>query len=432
MAEARQQDRVLYVYDRICPKESKRREILREYGADLKRNNGPTGNSRQNNPGGQRRAPEGNRRPPQQRYGEQRPRPNQNSAGAPRRSAGQAYTGGGNRGYGYSSQTPPPRRQNAAHNDYGRADGLRGSAGYQRSGGYYGAAVKQRPLKLILDGIINFIDSVEERGRNDERIAKSRAIAAKRWSEYKHIIKTVLILLLIVSLFVTLVYNMFFVVKEINVDGTAIYAAEQVVGVSGINMGDTLYSFSAGEASDMISFRCPYIRSAEVDRTIPSKVNITLTDDTAIYCANIWGDWVKLSSGLRVLEVTTMEEAMAENLAVLILPEVNYSVAGGVLGFADAKDERFIRDTLGKVETSQLGRTGFIDRIDLTNEYSIQIEYDSKYIMKFGGEVELGTKLLMAYKTITSDKFEKGTPAKIDLSTVGEASVIYDHSIATN
>lgn len=291
---------------------------------------------------------------------------------------------------------------------------------------------KERPFKLILDGIINFIDTIEERGRNDERIAKRRAIASKRWSEYKHIIKTVLILLMILAVFVTLVYNMFFVVKEINVDGTMIYDAEQVVGVSGINMGDTLYSFSAGEASSMISFRCPYIRFAEVDRTIPSKVNITLTDDTAIYCANIWGDWVKLSAGLRVLEVTTKEAAMAENLAVLILPEVNYSVAGGVLGFADARDERFIRDTLDKVGNSQLGRTGFIDRIDLTNEYSIQIEYDSKYVMKFGGEVELGTKLLMAYKTITSDKFEKGTPAKIDLSTVGEASVIYDHSIDIN
>lgn len=417
MAEARQQDKVLYVYDRICPKESKQREILREYGADLKRNNGPANNSRRSSHQNSRG---------QQRTENRGQRPGQNNGNRPRQATEQAYRSRGNQQYSSPrGNTPPYRRPNVTRETNYR------SGGYS-SGGYAGAIAKERPFKLILDGIINFIDTIEERGRNDERIAKRRAIASKRWSEYKHIIKTVLILLMILALFVTLVYNMFFVVKEINVDGTMIYDAEQVVGVSGINMGDTLYSFSAGEASNMISFRCPYIRFAEVDRTIPSKVNITLTDDTAIYCANIWGDWVKLSAGLRVLEVTTKEAAMAENLAVLILPEVNYSVAGGVLGFADARDERFIRDTLDKVGNSQLGRTGFIDRIDLTNEYSIQIEYDSKYVMKFGGEVELGTKLLMAYKTITSDKFEKGTPAKIDLSTVGEASVIYDHSIDIN
>ena len=60
------------------------------------------------------------------------------------------------------------------------------------------------------------------------------------------------------------------------------------------------------------------------------------------------------------------------------------------------------------------------------------MEYDGKYLMEYGGEDDLDLKLLMGYKTITSDKFEIGVPARINLGTVGEASVKYDHSLSTN
>jgi len=245
-------------------------------------------------------------------------------------------------------------------------------------------------------------------------------------------IRTVVILLLVATLFAFAVYNLFFKVKNIAVDGTTLYSTEDIIIASGVAMGDKLYSFDTSDVAAAITFRCPYIKSVEVSRGIPNKLSLTLTDDTAVYYACVWGDWLKLSSGLRVLEVTDEETAKSEGLTMLTLPEIVYSVAGGVIEFENPKDERFIRDTLASVEASQLSRSGKIDSIDLSNEYDITMQYDGKYLMKYGGEADLELKLLMGYKTITSDKFENGVPARIDLGVVGEASVKYDHSLSTN
>jgi len=402
---------VLHIYDRICPKASKQREILREYGTDLKmKKSAPRVNAQQSAPkvrgGGQERSkPRSENRP---------------------RNTGQAM-GNGSRTRSYNADTSykRPRYSSNSQSD-------RGQAGYRHSGGFYGAAVKERPFKILLDSIINFIDTVEERGRNDENIAKRRAIAAKKWSEYKNLIRTVVILLLVATLFAFAVYNLFFKVKNIAVDGTTLYSTEDIIIASGVAMGDKLYSFDTSDVAAAITFRCPYIKSVEVSRGIPNKLSLTLTDDTAVYYACVWGDWLKLSSGLRVLEVTDEETAKSEGLTMLTLPEIVYSVAGGVIEFENPKDERFIRDTLASVEASQLSRSGKIDSIDLSNEYDITMQYDGKYLMKYGGEADLELKLLMGYKTITSDKFENGVPARIDLGVVGEASVKYDHSLSTN
>ncbi len=397
----------LYVYDRICPKSSKRLQILREYGADPKMK---TAAPRNDNAGGGTGQSSTSRR--QSRSGAYSSR--QTSAS---RGGGQAYNK--QRAYAADKTQERPR------------DGYRQSE-HRMNGGYYGAAVKERPFKLILESIISFIDTVEQRGRNDEAIAKRRAIAAKKWSEYKNTVKMIFILLLVAALFVFGVYRLFFKINDIGIDGATLYSDQAILSAAGISEGDLLYSFDTSDVARSITFRCPYIKSVDVKLGIPNKVSLTLTEDTAVYYACIWGDWMKLSAGLRVLEVTTEEEARAAGLTMLTLPKVVYSVAGGVIEFENSRDERFIRDALAKVEVSQLALSGKIDSIDLSSEYDITMEYDGKYLMEYGGEADLELKLLMGYKTVTSDKFEAGTPAKIYLGTVGEASVKYDHSLSTN
>ncbi len=423
MAESRKERpaEVLYVYDRICPKASKQREILKEYGTDLKmKRSAPQSNAGRGGGAGQARGSGQGRTNPPGNAGRQR------NSSAPR-GGGQAMGYGGSRARAYAADATRERTRDSGYRQSGH-----GQAGYRPSGGYYGAAVKERPFKLLLDSIINFIDTVEERGRNDERIAKRRAIAARKWSEYKNIVRTMVILLLVAALFITAVYNLFFKIKNISVEGSAAYSTENIILAAGISEGELLYSFDPSAVAQAITFRCPYIKSVDISRSVPNKVSLTLTEDTAVYYACIWGDWLKLSSGLRVLEVTDEESAKAAGLTKLTLPKIVYSVAGGVIEFEDTRHERFIRDTLTAVEESQLSASGRIDSIDLSNEYDITMEYDGKYLMEYGGEADLELKLLMGYKTITNDKFEAGVPAKIDLGTVGEASVKYDHSLSTN
>lgn len=387
-------DDVLYVYDRVCPKQSKKRQINRTYGTA--------------DPGvGQTSRQSGS--PPNRVYGKAFADSQRQRAKAASRIDGTRYHSG--------SEAGRPRTQTSHAYTYRPGD-VNG-----------GEAVKNRPLKLMIDRIVNFFESIEERGRRDEAIAKQRAIAWKRFSEYKHIIGTALLLLLITIIFVMLVYKMFFVVEDVSVSGTERYTKEEILLSADVDIGDNLYSFAASDAENAITFLCPYIKSADINRTIPKSVAITLEEDKAAYYTMIWGDCVKLSSGLRVLEIADKETAAAEGLTELVLPPVKYSVAGRVLEFSDARNERFIRNVLSEVSKSSLAAAGMIDALDLSDEYDITIESGGRYLLRVGGEEDCDLKLRMAYKTMTSDKFDQLLPARIDLSEVGKAIVKPDASL---
>lgn len=377
----REYDDVLYVYDRVCPKKSKKRQINRTYGPEYSRS-------------------------------EMRNNPN--------RVYGKAFAESQRRRAEAYAKASGARRVNAKNSS------RRGAPSYSyrpgKAGG--GEAVREKPLKLLLEGIINLFESIEERGRADERIAKQRAIARKKLSEYRHAIITAIILVLISVLFVAFVYNTFFVIKNVSAEGSEIYSSEKIAESAGFDLGDTLYSFRSSDAEGEITFRCPYIKSADVRRTVPNSVSITVEDDTAVYIAKIWDDYLVLSAGLRVLDV--FDDGEECELVELVLPPVDYSVAGRVIEFADQRDERFIREILLEVAESSLGTSGMVDKIDLSNEYDITIQSCGKYLMKLGDETDCDLKLRMAYKTVTDEQFDASAPAKIDLSEVGEASVRYD------
>jgi len=213
---------VLYVYDRVCPKESKRQQISRTYGC--------VGSEKQ-------------RRNEERIYGKafaqaQHQRAKASSAGSDSAAASYAQAERRNRNAGAENR---PRSYSAYTYRPGPAAG--------------GEAVRTRPIKLMMERIINFFESIEERGRRDEAIAKKHAVAWKKFSEYRHIFFTALALISITVLFVLLVYKLFFVVEEVSVSGTQHYTEEEILLSSGFAVGDNLYSFAADDAEDTIKPR---------------------------------------------------------------------------------------------------------------------------------------------------------------------------------
>ena len=390
MAEARRHDEnnVYYIYDRVQTKKNKEREILREYGYEIRKYENAAAKSMNDRPFGVDFA----------EVQKRRARPKRSAAGAGRT----IRTDGG--AYNYRPASVP------------------------RGRGQSTAAAAERPtrFKLVIEKIVNMFESIEERGKNDERIAKQRAIMSKKWADSRNNILTALILVAITVAVVFTVYKLCFVVRSIDAFGSDVYSAEQIAEASGVAIGDNLYSFKNSDAAADITFRCPGIKSVEITRVIPVAVSISATDDTAIYYANIWGDTVALSAGLRVIGTVDADSAAADGLIELVLPAVKYSVAGRVLEFSDARDDRVVRGILSEVESFAESNKGMIDRVDVTDEYNITMRANGIYSLRLGGENDLGLKLRMMNKTITSGNLDGGVPASIDLSKVGEASVKYD------
>jgi len=385
MDRAQGRDDVMYVYDRVCTKNAKKRHLYHEYGV---RRGGTSTNDRTEN------------------------------AARVARPFGADFA---------RTQRERARVAQSSRRPSNRSAGINS---YTHRNARSGEAVRQRPLKIMLDRMINLFESIEERGKKDELIAKKRALAIKKFAEYRRIILTSLLLVLTTAVFVYLNYRFMFVVTDLSADGSSVYSPEEILSASGVSEGDNLYSFKVGDAADDIMFYCPYIKSVKIERVMPKAVSITVTDDTAVYYANIYGDTLLLSSGLRVLGIA--DEESLEDMTELILPPVSYSVTGRTLQFTDSKNDRYVRNVISSAGVSYLGKNGAIDSIDLSDEHDITMISEGRYFLKFGGEEDCDLKLRMAYKTITDKQFDKKSPAaRLDLSTVGEASVIYDMHLNT-
>jgi len=392
---------VLYVYDRICRKQSKTRQILQEYGPDVIEAPDAQPNMRTERPFGRAFAESQRKRAEEYlRDNPERMRTAAKSAWSENDPEGTTFT-------------------DAAGNEYIYRPGT-------VSGG---AAVRQRPLRLIMDQIVNMFESIDSRRKRDEEAAKRQAIARKKFTENRHALITAFLLLLVTVLFIGFVYFAFFVIADVEVEGSELYPADEVVEAAGFAVGDNLYSFHAGQAEELILFHCPGIRTAQISRTVPNAVDIVLTDDVPVYYADIYGDLAVLSSGLRVLGFTDEETAEADGLTKLVLPAVSGSVAGRVVSFTQERDERYVRSVLAAAEASALYTEGRIDKIDVSDGHNVKVICDGMYILQLGSEKDTDLKLRMAYKTIGDSSFDRAIPARIDLGDFSrdvEASVRYD------
>ena len=393
-----QQD-ILYVYDRICKKESKTRQILQEYGTGVLETPDAQPNRRTERPFGREFA-ESQRKRAEEYFRDNPVRQNTASRSA------------------WSEEEECTTYTDAAGNEY-----IYRPAGVTEGG----AVARERSLRMRMEMFVaQMIESLDSRRKKDEDIARRQAIAHKKFTENRHAIVTALLMLLVTVLFLGFVYFAFFVIADVEVEGSELYTADEIVGAAGFDVGDNLYSFHAGQAEELILFYCPQLKSARISRTVPNAVDIVLTDDTPVYYADIYGDLAVLSSGLRVLGFTDAEQAAADGLTKLILPPVKESVAGRVITFAEERSLRYVRSVLAASEASSLYAEGRINKIDVSDERNVKFICDGMYVLQLGSEKESALKLRMAYKTIGSSGFDREIPANINLTEVGEASVRYD------
>ena len=99
----------------------------------------------------------------------------------------------------------------------------------------------------------------------------------------------------------------------------------------------------------------------------PSAVTFAITEDTAVFYAEIYGEIRALSPTLRVLDRVNREDIDALGLIRLRMPEIQSAMAGRVIRFREEKYTRQIRDITAKILTSSLKER--ITTVDLRNPY---------------------------------------------------------------
>lgn len=263
----------------------------------------------------------------------------------------------------------------------------------------------------------------------DARKLEAYRLARKRKIHYQmnRALSALLMMTLFVGCALALVYKLVYVIRDVDVTGSQRYTSEEILLASGVEAGDNLYSFSSRIAENAVTLQYPYVRELDVSRKAPSTVHFTVTEDTAVFYAEIYGEMRALSPSLRVLDRVSQSDIDALGLIRLRMPEIESAMAGRVVQFREEKFARQIRETTAEILSSVLSER--ITSVDLRNPYQVRMVADKRFLLEFGSNADLGIKMKVASAVLADELFKTDIKAQIDLSVSDSTSVILDNQL---
>ena len=231
------------------------------------------------------------------------------------------------------------------------------------------------------------------------------------------------------------IVSSFFGVSRFEIKGeSGIYGTGDLMAGAGIKRGDRLYRMDISKTEETLMENCAYVKEVDIRRVFPNKIVFEVECHEPVWYIEISGDFYVLDAELNVLEETSNEAILRDemDLIKLSLPRVKSAIVDEVLVFGDGDEE--INETKKIMETILSSPSfGMISSADIDNRYDIHFEFD-KIIQKLGeepielldvfhvsvgGYSKLDIKLEYILRALVKEDLEGAVGGLIDVSEVG-------------
>lgn len=236
----------------------------------------------------------------------------------------------------------------------------------------------------------------------------------------------ILITAVLCLLFLVICAALFFRIQTIEVRGNTIYGADELVAISGVEIGQNLYSVSSGTVSEKIKSACTYVKSVKIYRQLPSTLVIHVEEDTAEYYIELAGEYFTLSADFRVLGRADSREKIMQTssgIKYIAVPELRYCVVGSELLFRRAVNMKVVLAVMADIKLWELYDT--VDYVDMSDKFNIKLICGGgKYRILLGGRDEMKLKLDFA-KAIIETSLQNESYAQINVEYTDSAVVTF-------
>lgn len=198
-----------------------------------------------------------------------------------------------------------------------------------------------------------------------------------------------------------------FAVSEVRVEGDTRYSPEAIIGISGIHVGQSLFSVNKRQASENIRAAFPYIEYIEIGNASFDTIVITVREVEVIGARYAGGSWILVGSNNRALEALPMTGSRpGRHLYFKGVTPAECEVGGEAM---DERSESIVERLLAAFQQSQVPdesgaqKTDFtttIMDIDMTDKNDIQLNWNNRITIALGNELELEHKIAVAATTI--------------------------------
>ena len=175
---------------------------------------------------------------------------------------------------------------------------------------------------------------------------------------------------------VVVALTLFFKVDQVIVSGNSRYSQDEIIDLSGVRQGDNLILLNKYQIAKKLYTQLPYITDVRVNRNLPDKLLVEVTETQAALAIHSGGAWWLISENGKVLDTAEPEDVegylilqgvAAEGIAIgqqLTLAEGNLST------------ERLLEMVAALSERGMLERT---DSVDATDGEILHIGYDGRF-----------------------------------------------------
>lgn len=237
-----------------------------------------------------------------------------------------------------------------------------------------------------------------ERNNSRKRIRRRR-----RWNN----LYGLAVILLVLTVGITICYTFLFNISEIRVSGESdIYSAEEIVSASGINQGDNLLRLDSEECEKMILDKLLYVETADISKKFPSSIEIKVTRCVPAFNIYYDGGSLLVSQKGKILE-DNGNGNITNGLPVIQGLEPSDLTAGKIIQSGNEHKNEAFQAFVKNLDSSEENE---ISAIDLTDEFSIIVNYKNGMIFKMGGWNDIEYKLDLA-ASVMEDESVKGKKA---------------------
>ena len=206
-------------------------------------------------------------------------------------------------------------------------------------------------------------------------------------------------------IFVIIVFAVIFVmsvsfrVENIQVIGNTHYTASEIINAIDIEQGDNLFFFDRFAAITRVFAKLPYVQEVTLERALPNRVTIHVTESTAVAYVKIGLEYWTFDEKCKVLGKAA--EGEEEGLIPIVGLNPGTIFINESLQTAD-HDERtiaYLRTVLNQI--IDRGIAYQVEKIDFSNTNNVVINYGGKYIIRLGDPYATEKKFSMVLSAIS-------------------------------
>jgi len=221
--------------------------------------------------------------------------------------------------------------------------------------------------------------------------------------------------------------SVFLRAKEIIIEGTVMYSAQEIVESSGLSPDDNLMFINTQNISRDIRSALPFVSAANITRILPNTVLVEITESEAVASISFFGELIIIDQSGRVLARLsgtnqTLRGVELESLIDIRGLEIDDAVTGSTIKtvFGTEIKLQYVQDVLAMLDREDM--IDDVSYIDVSNIVNVQFGYLDLYRVILGGSTNLRPsnmrnnlhRLVMFLPEI--QRFHPNTPGRIYLS----------------